>query len=150
MKNLSEQLGEPDLKIGGFQLWIHSREREDSVDYYDGNWLNVTAHCGGSGADVWTSGNFILLQEIEMLQSGLVPLYETLQGKMSLECMEPELRIAVETGPLGHAEVEVQLTPDHLSQQHSFRFEVDQSDIGQLIKQCKKALVDRPIRGRND
>ena len=44
--------GEPDLKLAGFQLWVHGRRFPESGGYYDGNWLRVTARCGASGASV--------------------------------------------------------------------------------------------------
>ena len=45
-------LGVPDLKLAGLQLWVHGREFPESEDADDGNWLRVTAHCGASGASV--------------------------------------------------------------------------------------------------
>jgi len=30
---IPEDLGEPDLKIAGFQLWVHGRQYPDSEDY---------------------------------------------------------------------------------------------------------------------
>jgi hypothetical protein len=64
--NLSpEDLGEPALKVAGFQLWIHGRQFPDSTDYYDGNWLRVTAHCGSSGASVWVQGAMLMVTDIQ-------------------------------------------------------------------------------------
>jgi len=40
------KLGMPDLKLEGLQIWIHGRQFPDAADYWDGNWLRVTAHCG--------------------------------------------------------------------------------------------------------
>jgi hypothetical protein len=50
-------LGAPDLKLEGLQIWVHGRQFPDLHDYWDGNWLRVTAHCGGSGASVFTTGS---------------------------------------------------------------------------------------------
>jgi hypothetical protein len=38
-----DNLGPPSLKIDGFALWVHGRQLPESQDFYDGNWLNVTA-----------------------------------------------------------------------------------------------------------
>jgi hypothetical protein len=57
-------LGEPDLKFAGFQIWIHGRQLPDNQDYYDGNWLRVTAHCGASGASVWAQGAILMVTDI--------------------------------------------------------------------------------------
>jgi hypothetical protein len=56
-----DNLGEPDLKLAGFQLWVHSRQFPQEEDYWDGNWVNVTAHCAGKGASVWVRGAIIHL-----------------------------------------------------------------------------------------
>ena len=51
-----DSLGAPSLKLGTFVLWVHGRQYPDSEDAWDGNWLNVTAHCGASGSRVVVSG----------------------------------------------------------------------------------------------
>jgi hypothetical protein len=43
---------EPDVKIVGLRTWVHCREFESSDDYWDGNWLRVTARCEADGAVV--------------------------------------------------------------------------------------------------
>lgn len=49
---LPEDFGEPSLSIAGFQLWVHGRQFPEATDFYDGNWLRVTAHCKASAASV--------------------------------------------------------------------------------------------------
>jgi hypothetical protein len=56
IEKFADNLGAPDIKLDGLQMWIHGRQFPNEEDYWDGNWLNVTAHCGSQGADVWTSG----------------------------------------------------------------------------------------------
>ena len=60
----SADLGEPDLKVAGFQLWVHGSQFPESKDYHDGNWLRVTANCGASGASVWTQGAILMVTDI--------------------------------------------------------------------------------------
>lgn len=48
--------------------------------------------------------------------------------------------------PVGHLEILVEITPDHLTQEHKFRFEVDQSYLPGLISQCRKILSRWPAR----
>lgn len=50
----ADNLGQPDIKLNGLQIWIHGRQYPNEEDYWDGNWLNVTAHCGSQGAEVWS------------------------------------------------------------------------------------------------
>jgi hypothetical protein len=44
------KLGAPNLELEGLQIWVHGRQFPDSNDYWDGNWLRVTAHCGRNSA----------------------------------------------------------------------------------------------------
>ena len=59
-----EQLGAPDLKVAGFQIWVHGRQFPDSTDYDDANWLRITAHAGAAGASVWVSGAILMITDL--------------------------------------------------------------------------------------
>jgi hypothetical protein len=58
------QLGTADLKVAGFQLWVHGRQFPDSTDCDDGNWLRVMAHVGAAGASVWVSEAILMVTEL--------------------------------------------------------------------------------------
>ena len=60
----ADSLGPPALNIVGFQLWVHGRQFPNAQDYWDGNWLNVTAHCGANGASVWASGAIVMVADL--------------------------------------------------------------------------------------
>jgi hypothetical protein len=60
----ADSRGPPALKVVGFQIWIHGRQFPDSQDYWDANWLNVTAHCGANGASVWVSGAIVMVSDL--------------------------------------------------------------------------------------
>jgi hypothetical protein len=64
IEKYAENLGAPDIKLEGLQIWIHSRQFPNEKDYWDGNWLNVTAHCGKHGADVWASGPILHVPDL--------------------------------------------------------------------------------------
>ena len=53
---VTERLGPPAIRFAGLQIWIHGRQFPESMDHWDGNWLNVTAHCDQAGASVWATG----------------------------------------------------------------------------------------------
>jgi hypothetical protein len=57
-------LGLPGIALAGLQIWVQGRQFPDAQDYWDGNWLDVTVHCGGEGASVWVSGSIIHLSEL--------------------------------------------------------------------------------------
>jgi hypothetical protein len=44
-----DDLGDPDVSLNGFSLWIHGWER-DSAEFWDNNWLDITVRYKSSGA----------------------------------------------------------------------------------------------------
>lgn len=148
MKEYIEQnLGKADIEIAGLQIWVHGRQFPDSHDYWDGNWLSVTACCEAKGACVWVAGNIIHLSEIHILLSGAEKLYRDLKGKAELPCMEPELSLELTAKSQGQIEMTVDITPDNLSQGHSFMFKIDQSYLPGLLTGCKKVMHKFPVKG---
>ncbi len=145
-----KQLGEPTIQLSGLQIWTHGRQFPDMNDYWDGNWLRVTVHCGAQGSSVWASGAFIHLPELYAWHKSAVEMYKTLKGHANLECMEPELSIKMKACSLGHMKMEVEITPNHLEQEHKYYFEIDQTYLAKLIKQCDSVLKAYPIRGSNE
>lgn len=149
MEKYSDKLGSPQIQLAGLQIWVHSRQFPKSNDYWDANWINVTVHCGAKGADVWASGAFIHLAEIKAWAGSCEQMYKTLSGEANLNCMEPELSVKMRMHELGHISMEVSLTPDCLTQEHKFQFEVDQSYLPQLVNECRSVLAKYPIQGEN-
>jgi hypothetical protein len=142
-----KKYGTPDLQISGLQIWIHHRQFPDLEDYWDGNWINVTAHCEANGSSVQINGNFIHLSEIAGLMTGVEQMYKEFGGKAELRCMEPELSFSLEAKDHGHIEMTVNITPDNLTQYHNFFFDIDQSFLPKLITDCKAVLEKYPIKG---
>jgi hypothetical protein len=142
-----KELGPPDFAVAGLQVWIRNREFAEAQDYWDGNWLNVVAHCGSAGADVWASGPVLHLSEVRHWLGELNKLDETLTGKASLCCMEPDLSAEFRLKD-GRGELLVFITPDHLAEKHEFRFQVDQSYLRELTSMLERVLERYPIRGK--
>ena len=142
-----DNFGKPSIKIAGLQIWIHGRQYAESEDYWDGNWLRITAHCGAAGAEVWVSGAILHLSEIESWLQGLEKMNTNLSGGAALDCMEPELKIEMQIESLGHILMKVEITPDNIKQFHSFEFETDQSYLPILIKNLKEVLGKHTIKG---
>ncbi len=143
----ADQLGTPDIKLSGLQIWIHGRQFPDATDYWDGNWLRITAHCGTHGADVWTSGPILNLPALVGWLAELEELNRSLTGEANLVPSEPELSVALTAGELGHISMKVEITPDNMTQEHTFRFDLDQSFLGPVIASCRKIVKDYPVRG---
>lgn len=143
----ASQLGAPDLIIAGFQVWVHGYQYPELTDAWDGNWLRVTAHCGASGASVWASGAILETVSVLGLSRGLHEMHTTLRGEAVLHSHEPNIVVRLLTADRsGHVTVEVELTPDHLTQEHRFEFEIDQSYLPSIIAQCQQLLERYPLR----
>ena len=139
---------EPNLVISDLSIWVHGRERPEDRDYWDGNWLLVTAYYDTDGASVKVHGPVIHLSELADLMFGCEQIYETLKGAASLECMEPELHVNLTADKLGRIDVSVSITPDHLTQYHKFDSQIDQSYLPAIIASLRNILQKYPIRGR--
>jgi len=144
----SEELGEPALRVEGFQLWVHGYEFRDSTDYWDGNWLRVTAHCGGLGASVWVSGALLMVGDLVGWADQCDALRDGRATEAKLAPLEPELKVFVRPADqLGHLTVSVEITPQHLTQRHFFEFKIDQTYLPEIARRCRAVVLSYPLRG---
>jgi len=140
------KLGQPDIQLEGLELWIHSRQFPKSEDYWDGNWVNVTARCQSDGSSVHVSGPFLHLPELLAWRSACDRLYQSLRGEANLETKEPELAVKLTGDGLGHVSIEVCITPNVMNQRHTFRFHIDQTLLPDLVSQIDGVLEKYPVR----
>jgi hypothetical protein len=147
MNEFPKNLGEPDIELSGLEIWVHGRQFPDSSDYWDGNWINITAKCTSKNACVWVSGNIMHLPDLKHFMTTSEKLYKNLKGEAKLPCIEPELSVVLKASSLGQIIMTVDITPDHLNQEHKFEFEIDQSYLPGLISSCKKVLKRYRIKG---
>ncbi len=147
---LDRELGygeEPDLKLAGLSLWARARQFPESIDFWDGNWLNIRALVEAPGSYVEISGPWLRSDELASFAQQLETVERELVGKAELHCLEPALNATVNCSSLGQVEVTVAATPDHLTQTHEFIFEVDQSYLRPVLSGCKRILDRFPVRG---
>lgn len=145
-----EKLGPPDLKVADFQLWVHGREFPGSQDSYDGSWLRVTAHSGASGASVWMSGAILTVTDLPRWAEECDALAKGQTQEAELAPMEPELNVHIRrVDHLGHFTMRVEITPDHLKQDHSFEFEIDQTYLSEIARQCRTIAAAYPVPGES-
>jgi hypothetical protein len=147
IEKYGEQLGRPDIKLNGLQIWVHGRQFPDATDYWDGNWLRATAHCGTHGADVWTTGSILHVPDIVGWLADLERMKTSLTGEANLVPLEPELRVKLAATQLGHISMEVEITPDNVTQEHTFHFDLDQSYLDPVIESCRNLVTEYPVRG---
>ena len=147
MERFQDKLGPPDVHLSGLQLWVHGYQYPHIADSWDGNWLNTTAHCGASGASVWASGAILDTVSLEQFCNGLEMIYERLEGTAELSTDEPYLSAHVGGGAHGRLTMTVRITPDELTQEHEFRFDLDQTYLPPVITALRETLARFPIRG---
>jgi hypothetical protein len=139
-------LGSPDLEIAGMRLWVHGRQFPRATDYWDGNWLRVTAYCVYPDAMVRTHGSIVHLGELVGLLRGCERVHRTLKGEASLECIEPNLNVSLKIQWNGTIDVHIEITPDHMTERHTFDDSLDQSHLPSIIGQCGAILEAYPVR----
>lgn len=140
--------GKPDLEIEGFQLWVHGRQFPESQDHYDGDWLRVTVHCGARGADVWAAGSLLTVTELDAFGKECEELLGGRIDTARLDPLEPALDVVIARSDLlGHFTPAVNITPDHLKQEHRFEFETDQTYIREVVAECQAIIKKYEIRG---
>jgi hypothetical protein len=145
---MSADLGSPSLKVAGLELWVPSRQLPEAQGAYDGNWLVVTGHCTASGASIWVQGAILMVTDIERFRRECLDLYDGKSNQASLDPLEPALRVVLDaTDRRGHITARVEITPDHLTQTHHLTFEIDQSYLPDIIKECAGIVGTYPIRG---
>ena len=136
---------DPDLRFLGLSLWIVGRQFADSADYWDGNWLVVRARMEASGARVECSGPILMTADIDEFRKQLAAMTKTLTGEAALQPLEPDLKIVLNIQSRGEIEVTVEITPDHLTQRHTFKLIADQSYLPALIESCDEILTRFPV-----
>lgn len=141
-----EALGEPSLEIAGLRLWVHGRQFPNAEDYWDGNWLRITAYCLHPNSAVRTSGSLVHLGEIVGLLRGCQRLHREMKGSAALECIEPNLKVQFHMEWNGHIKVNIEITPDPMTERHSFDDELDQSHLPGIVEQCLSILERYPVR----
>lgn len=141
----STRLGPPDLQLAGFQVWVHGQPYAGSAEPHDADWLTVTAHCGASGASVWASGALLTASAFDRLARGCEELYARLEGTAWLASDEPNVSVRLTAADRrGHVAMSVEITPDHMAQEHRFEFELDQSYLPAVTQGCRAVLARYP------
>jgi hypothetical protein len=146
MRHPQELYGDPDLKLEGLSVWALRREFPRSDDYWDGNWITIHARVEALGARVDVQGPWLRSDEIEVFLNQLEMLDRDLKGNAELACMEPMLNMKVECGSLGHIQVVIEITPDHMTQSHRFKFSSDQTYLASAMKGCRAVLAKYPVK----
>ncbi len=139
-------LGEPSLVLGRLKLWVHGRQFPEADDYWDGNWLSVTAYYHRHQSSVFADGPILHLGELWGLYQGCTRMHSTLRGKAALECIEPNLSLKLTAGPTGRVQIETTITPDQLTENHSYTDEIDLSYLPAINAALRSIFDEYPIK----
>lgn len=99
------------------------------------------------GATVQCEGPILMTSDVQRFRNELAAASKTLAGEATLAGLEPELTVKVKVQRLGQVAVEVEITPEHLSQFHRFTLDLDQSYLPDVITSCDAVLERFPVRG---
>ncbi|PQZ45990.1 hypothetical protein CQ052_19410 [Ochrobactrum sp. MYb15] len=138
---------EPDLRFGGFSLWIDGRQFPDVLDFWDGNWLMVRVRMEAKGAQVECGGPILMTADIKEFRNQLAAIASSLAGEATLKGLEPNINVVLTMQKLGHVEAVIEITADHINQYHRFVVEGDQSYLPGLIRSCDAILRKFPVIG---
>jgi hypothetical protein len=128
---------------------IH-RERPDSTDYWDGNWLSVEISIQ-SGAFRGKYQANLRSDEFATLLGGLVELSDNLAGEAALQSMEDWIRVQLVGDGRGLFQVtgyarDMAGTGNRLT----FEFEIDQTELAPIVRDLEAILSEFPVRGEPD
>lgn len=136
---------EADLRLEGLSIWADGFTHPDSEDYWDGNWLNATVVYEAPGSRV-ESSTLLHLSDLERLLVEIRAIQSANEGEISFEPMEPELEIHFKLNKMGHLDMVVFITPDHMLQEHKYSFTIDQTYLALLTSQLETLLKKFPTR----
>lgn len=91
-------------------------------------------------------GPILHLPELRAWVQALREVREKAEGVAELRCIEPNLWAKVELGRRGHGHLQVRLTQEHMTEQHEFTIEIDQSYLPDAISSLEAILVEYPIK----
>ena len=147
MYEIVRDYGEPDLRLAGLSLWVLKRQFPGAEDYWDGNCIDIRACVEAPGAYVEIGGPWLRTDELSRFAEMLTVLHRDVTGTAELACMEPALAVKIVCGSLGHMEVTIEITPDHITQSHQFIFSIDQTYTPDVLSDCKRIIERYPVIG---
>jgi hypothetical protein len=135
------------LVLGGLRVWVHEKAPE-SVEWYEGTWLQVRAECAAPGATVTVRGPLLTAEDIGRLLSGMEAMHRGEARAVEMSPLEPNLVVGLTSNSRGGLRIDVRLTPDSMTQEHRFFFDADLAYLAGPIAQCREVLHRFPAEAR--
>ncbi len=141
---------EPSLAFGGLRIWILGKAFPDSSEEWDIDVLQVRAECRAVSSAVTVTGAILSSDEVADLLSGMEALHKCDSKAFDWTFREQNLAMSLKS-PHGGLTVEVNITPDHMTERHQFLFRLDLTYLLDPIAQCRQILRSFPVtpRGRS-
>lgn len=138
----------PSLALGGLSLWVLDRAFPESVEWYDGTWLQVRAECHAPGATVTANGPLLTAEDIDRLLAGMEAMHRRRASAAEMSPLEPNLVVGLTGSSRGRLRIDVRITPDSMTQEHRFFFDADLAYLAGPIEQCREILRRFPAEER--
>jgi hypothetical protein len=138
----------PSLVLGGLRLWVLGKASPESVEWYDGTWLDVRAECVAPGATVTASGPLLTVEDLGRLLAGMEAMQAGRGSAAEMSPLEPNLVVGLTGNSKGRLRIDVRVTPDSLTQEHRFFFDAGLGYLSGPIVQCREILGRFPAVGR--
>jgi hypothetical protein len=145
--SFNESRDSPSLVLGGLSVWVLDNAFPESVEWYDGSWLQVRAECTAPGATVTANGPLLTAEDIGRLLAGM----EAMQrggSSAGMSPLEPNLAVSLTGSSRGRLRIDVRITPDSMTQEHRFFFDADVAYLAGPIEQCREILRRFPAVDR--
>jgi hypothetical protein len=137
----------PPLVLGGLSVWVLDKAFPESVEWYDGSWLQVRAECNAPGATVTANGPLLTAEDIGRLLAGMEAMQRG-DSSAGMSPLEPNLAVSLTGSSKGRLRIDVRITPDSMTQEHRFFFDADVAYLSMPIEQCRAILRRFPVEGR--
>jgi hypothetical protein len=135
----------PSLVLGGLSVWVLDKAFPETVEWYEGSWLQVRAECNAPGATVTANGPILTAEDISRLLAGMEAMHQRGASSAEMSPLEPNMAISLTGSSKGRLRIDVRITPDSMTQEHRFFFDTDLAYLAEPIAQCREILRRFPV-----
>ena len=138
---------EPDIKLGGFSLWIKEYDRSSTPGSWDDSWVDVVARCVGQNTLVGLESRCVRQTELAQWLQECIAFDAGKSDAAELPTCEPYLKIKIDrSGLSGGLVAIIHISWDNDSEFHEYRYTIDPSHVRGLITSLRVILSRFPIR----
>jgi len=143
--------GEADLTLAEFKLWVPRRGHPQATDYWDGNWLEITAAYMTKHCIALCDGNVLHGTDVVASLDAARRMHETLDGTFSFASLDPGFELLFTALKQGQIQVDTRIvTEDNADWSGEYRRRqlIDQSYLPALIGGLTRIVSRFPIVGK--